>query len=1007
MQSPKPLVLNVNDHAAARYVLTRTLQRAGFEVLDAESGAAALASLQHLPDLVLLDVHLPDVHGFELCRQMRERVQPRWLPIIHLSSIFVENSHVQEGLESGADAYLVQPVDPAVLVATLHTFLRASRERGARTEAEARSEALQSQQRVLESAYQHERRLGEQLRRLATASVEISKHLDVPSTLEAVNEQARQIIGAHQAVSSLSSEEDTHQAIAAVSLSDRYAAWRSYVAAPDATGLHALVCRENRPLRLTQTELEAHPAWRGFGAEAKNHPPLRGWLAVPLLDSAGKNLGLIQLSDKYEGEFTDADEAILVQLARFTAAAVENARLYAQVQHELAERTRAEALRAGRNQVLELIATSQPLPTVLAAVTQLVEAQSPRLLCSILLLDAERQCLRHGAAPSLAESYCQAVDGVQIGPRAGSCGTAAYLGRTVRVTDIATDPVWEGHGHLALAHGLRACWSTPVYNARNEVLGTFALYLRETGEISPEEEELVLGLVPLVGIAVARDRETTALRASEARNRGLLDTAHEGIWTVDLSGRITYANRQIARLLDARPEDLLGHDFRNFLFPEDRDQAGEIHGERPQGRPTQFDFRFRRQDGAAVWCIVNSSPIRDAEGEHVGTLAMLTDVTDRKHAEAERDQFFAFSRDWLCIAGLDGYFRRVNPAVVEALGYSEAELLARPFSDFVHPDDRENTAQELEVLATGAPTHYFENRYRCKDGTYRWLVWSSAPLLQEGVTYAVGRDMTPLKEAEAALAHAQQQLVQSQKMQAIGRLAGGVAHDFNNILSVISGYSELALTQSALPPLLAQILTEIKRAGERGAALTGQLLAFSRNSMLPTDELNVGEIVHGLKGMLDQLIGGSIELHVELPPDVGAVRLNRSQFEQVLMNLVVNARDAMPMGGRITLRAEAIVLGEAAAAEQRLRPGAFVQIRIADGGCGMDAATLDHIWEPFYSTKGDRGNGLGLSTVYGIIQQGDGVIHVQSTPGVGSTFTFLLPRVSGPPFGAEWRGEGP
>jgi len=998
MQISKTIVLNVNDNEGSRYALTRALRHGGFEVLDAGTGAEALALLEREPDLVLLDVHLPDIHGFELCRLIREQVEPRWLPIIHVSSVFVENSHVQQGLESGADAYLVQPVDPAVLQATLHAFLRASRERGARTEAEARSGALQTRQRVLERAFRSEQRVGEQLRRLAAASLEISKRLDLPGTLEAVNEQAREIIGAHQAISSLTRGADPRQEVAAVSLSERYGAWRSYNAPPDGTGIYALVCRECRPLRLTQAELEAHPAWRSFGAQAGKHPPMRGWLAVPLIDATGNNLGLIQLSDKYEGEFTDADEAILVQLARFASAAVENARLYEQVQRELAERTRAEALREGRNQVLELIATAQPLPIILGAVTQLVEAQSPRLLCSILLLDEDGVRLRHGAADRLPESDHQAIDGAVIGPRAGSCGTAAYRGCTVQVTDSATDPLRQDFRHLALPHGLRVCWSTPVHSAQNEVLGTFVLYLREPGEITPEEESLVLGLVPLVGIAIAREQETAALRASEARNRGLLDTANEGVWTVDPEGKITYANRQIAEIFGVRLEDLRGQDFREFVYAEDRARADEIQRERRQGLRSQFDFRFRRQDASAVWCIVSSSPIRDANGDFAGTLGMLTDVTDRRRVEEERDRFFASSRDLLSIAGIDGYFKRVNPAFVSTLGYSEAELLAVPYLDFVHPDDREDTLREAEKLASGVPTHYFENRYRGKDGVYRWLAWSSVPFVQEGVTYAVARDMTPLKEAEEALEHARQQLAQSQKMEAVGRLAGGVAHDFNNMLAVINGYSELALARADLDPMLYDALSEIKRAGERAAALTAQLLAFSRKSMISTQVLEVSELVIGMEGMLSRLIGEDIELRRELAPETGRVKANRGQLEQVLMNLVVNARDAMPTGGRITLRAEPLLLDANAVGEHLpLRPGEYVQISVTDTGCGMDAATLEHIWEPFYTTKGNQGTGLGLSTVYGIIQQSGGVIDAQSIPGSGSTFTFLLPCVATEP----------
>jgi PAS domain S-box-containing protein len=291
----------------------------------------------------------------------------------------------------------------------------------------------------------------------------------------------------------------------------------------------------------------------------------------------------------------------------------------------------SNAFLAGQRDVLEGIARGAPLAQVLERIVRLVEGQADGMLCSILLLDPEHGCVRHGAAPSLPPEFSRAIDGVPIGPVAGSCGTAAHRGEPVVVEDIATDPLWAPYRDLALPHGLRACWSSPIFSADRRVLGTFAMYYREPRGPSAVETEWVNAAAHLAAVALGRDRTEQALRQSEARYRRIADTAREGIWLVDRAGRTLFANRRVAEMLGCDGADLQGRSLFDFVDDSVRAEterhlaAGEPAGPR--------DVRFRRADGTELWTIVSVSSVTDDAGAVVGTLAMVTDITERKAAE--------------------------------------------------------------------------------------------------------------------------------------------------------------------------------------------------------------------------------------------------------------------------------------------------------------------------------------------------------------------------------------
>lgn len=528
--------------------------------------------------------------------------------------------------------------------------------------------------------------------------------------------------------------------------------------------------------------------------------------------------------------------------------------------------------------VLGLIRAQAPLPKILEVLCTRIEQQHPGLLCSVLLLDNDGMTLRHGAAPSLPSEYSKAVDGVQVGACAGSCGTAAYRKQQVVVVDIATDPLWADYRHVALPHGLRACWSSPITSQDGSVLGTFAIYYREPRHPDAEHLQLITHSTQLAGIAIEHDRAKAELRAAEARYRTL----------VERLPAITY----VAEL------------------------------------------------------------------------------------------------------GARGPWHYVSPQIETMLGFSPAEWLSDPMNwmNHIHPDDRE-IALAAETLFQ--ETHeLFQAEYRmfARGGRLLWFrdegvllsETDGRGLLMQGVMY----DITERKRLEDQLRH-------SQKMEAVGQLAGGVAHDFNNLLMVIQAHNEHLRDRMAACDPMRKDAQEIENAVSRAAALTSQLLAFSRKQVLRPKVLDLNAVVADVAKMLHRLIGENIELSIVPAPALGGVKADPGQMEQVILNLAVNSRDAMPQGGKLTIETSDVELTEN---DPRNRegapPGMYVMLTVSDTGCGMDKGTQAHMFEPFFTTKAPgKGTGLGLATVYGVVTQSDGWIWVDSEPGRGTTFKIHLPRV--------------
>jgi PAS domain S-box-containing protein len=509
-----------------------------------------------------------------------------------------------------------------------------------------------------------------------------------------------------------------------------------------------------------------------------------------------------------------------------------------------------------------------------------------------------------------------------------------------------------------------------------------------------------------------RAQAQAALHQGEERFRTMVESLSEAILLTDVDGIVQYASPRIEEVTGYTPAELLGRRASALLVSgAGLDAADERLAARRRGESGRWELPITRRDGTPGWVEVIGTALRDADGRPAGGLDAVTDVTERRRAADElravQERFRMLVegvRDYAIVAlDPDGYVVSWNAGAERISGYAAEEILGRHVSVFYPPEEVEagmvRQAQE-ETLREG----------RCEmegwrlrgDGSRYWANTVLTRLLdgdgRPAGFAAITRDLTDRREAEKALRRAEEQLRHSQKMEAVGRLAGGIAHDFNNLLMAIGGNAQLLLRRAGPDDPSRAGLEEVKKATDRAADLTKQLLAFSRRQVLEPRVVDLAGAVTEMQRMLERLLGPGTELALRLAPDTPRVRADASQVEQVVMNLVVNARDAMPGGGVIRVETGVAVLtGDDVRRHPFLRPGRYAGLVVADDGCGMDEHTLERIFEPFFTTKEvGSGTGLGLSTVYGIVKQSGGFVVAQSAPGAGSVFRVYLPPVGEP-----------
>ncbi len=351
------------------------------------------------------------------------------------------------------------------------------------------------------------------------------------------------------------------------------------------------------------------------------------------------------------------------------------------------------------------------------------------------------------------------------------------------------------------------------------------------------------------------------------------------------------------------------------------------------------------------------------------------------------------SQDLQLVVDTDGVYRDANKAWTTILGWRLDEVVGRKHLDFIHPDDHE-TSRKAFATASIKQLPIYVNRVLHKDGTYRWVGWVAAP--EDNLIYASGRDITAEKEAAEKLAATQEQLRQAQKMELLGQLTGGVAHDFNNLLGVIHLNLELIKDRLRGDAEIEEMANMALHAAERGASLTHQLLAYARQQPLEAKPTKIETLLNGMKGLLGRTIGEDIEISLVIPPDIWAISIDPHQLENALLNLAVNARDAMPKGGKLIIECANKVFDDTYVDQNfEVLPGEYVTIAVTDTGIGMSKELIERVLEPFFTTKPvGKGSGLGLSMVHGFAKQSGGHLKIYSEPGQGTTINMHLPRAT-------------
>jgi two-component system, cell cycle sensor histidine kinase and response regulator CckA len=963
--APGRRVLVVDDEASNRRLAVFRLRQAGYEVEAVASGAEALRVAAHQPpDAIVSDVMMPGMDGFALCREVRGDPRLASVPVVLVSSAYVDEPDRELARKVGASALVLRTPDLAEAAAALEQCLA----REAAPPRVASAEGVDSL---------HRERIQVQLERQTARSENLMRQA-------AIHAAALSIIRGLSDV--LARPRDAAQTLGDVLV-------HSLDAAGLSTGL-LYVRDDGRPRLQAQFGLSA-----GARADAENcfgHPELLRQIVEgrqPVALSVGP-----PAPEPAVAEFLarlGTRSALVVPFVVLGNAYGEL--VLASDTHDLTENA---WVAFGQNVGLQFgqtVALGQSLKR-LAESEERYRALMEGASDAILILDESHHVLQTN----------RAAEGLLGRPRSDLVGRS-YDDLVVpeeREDSARVRNTFEKDGSVRVQtrHFLRADGSTVSADVS-------ASYVRVEKE-SPHPLILVL-----LRDTTGRERAEAALRAAQDRLAHVVSSSPAVLYALgwpegsapaggDLS--LVWISPNVERVLGYTVEEALEPQWwAEHLHPEDAPQVFAELGPILEKGVVEQEYRFRRKSGDYRWMRAELRTIRDAAGRATEVIGSWADVSARKQAEldlVESEEQYRLLFDsnphpmWVYDAETFA-FLAVNEAALRHYGYSRAEWLQMTALDLRPLEDRAAFQEEYQAFmsvsrphpATYQSSHTF--RHRRKDGRILDAEVSASSIVFEerNAWLILSTDVTEKRSLEA-------QLIQAQKMESIGRLAGGVAHDFNNLLGVISGYGELLRKRVKDEPQLSKYATDIVKAADRAAGLTRQLLAFSRKQVLQPKLLDLNAVVGEMEKMLRRLIGEDVNLVTRFDEGLGTVKADPGQIEQVLMNLAINARDAMPRGGRLTIETHNVDLDRKYVRQHPdVPPGRYAMLAVSDTGEGMSTEVRARAFEPFFTTKeAGKGTGLGLATVHGIVKQSDGHIFVYSEPGRGTSFKIYFPRTDEP-----------
>ena len=680
------------------------------------------------------------------------------------------------------------------------------------------------------------------------------------------------------------------------------------------------------------------------------------------------------------------------------ATAKQNEQLTAEIALRQTHKQRLEL----QQQILDAIARHYgELPEILATIINRVESERPGMIASILLLDDDGKHIHTGAAPSLPKAWNDAVDGTEIGPAAGSCGTAVFRNERVVVSDIATDPLWTDYREPALAIGLKACWSEPVRDYEGRVLGTFAMYYHDVRHPSDDDLQLIGLIANLTSLAIENCRNRSALEYAcqqEAQLAAIVEHSNDLIFAHDLDGVIFTAN---AACKEQFGSEIIGKNVFDIVAPEHLTRAKSMLATKLiQGGNTIYEADAIDMSGRRHHLEIHSKLI-STTGKSVAVHAIARDLTVRKEAETKLDLLIKAihaSHEGILVLDAEGVVEFANPAAAVLYRKPLNRMLGASAADLRGGQPGDDIYREIISTVNRGDIWSGEMLFHPHDNEECLVARRISPIMDEhGKVHhqiCIDRDITEAKQRDRQMEH-------TQRLESLGILAGGIAHDFNNLLTAILGNASMAERSMDSGGNVRAHLNRISEASQRAAELCKQMLAYSGKGHFVIKLVNLSELVGEMTRLMEVSISKHVQMRYDLQADLPSIDADPAQIHQVILNLITNANEAIgDQHGEILfstglMRARRKYLAATRTGEQ-LSAGEYVYFEVSDSGCGMDKATMKRMFDPFFTTK-FTGRGLGMSAMLGIIRGHHGAILVDSKPGKGSTFRVLLPITTASP----------